>query len=90
MLSSIKIYHQSIVVCDDDVMRVQSVRKWSRGFESGRTDMHDADRTSWHSTSGTDVNAIECRNWFWETGESQFRDLSGAWELFMELYRNCT
>lgn len=90
MFPYIKIYRQSIVVCDDDVMRVQSVRKWCRGFESGRTDMRDADRTSWHSTSGTDVNAIECRNWFWKTGESQFRDLSGAWEFFIELYKNCT
>jgi len=31
---------------------MQSVRNWCRGFESGRTDMHVADRTSGTARQG--------------------------------------
>jgi hypothetical protein len=56
-VSPIEIHCQLIEVYGDGIMSVQYVRKGCREFESGHTNIHDVDCTSWPSTSRMDVNA---------------------------------
>jgi len=43
------------------VMSVQHIRKWCRGFENGRTGIHDTNRISRPNTSRTAVNAARVK-----------------------------
>jgi len=51
------IHRQLTQVYGDDVVRMQRTRKWFRGFESGRKDVHADDGTARPITSRKDANA---------------------------------
>jgi hypothetical protein len=57
VLSLREIHRQSTQVNCDDLVSMQHNRKWFRGFESGRKDVHVDERTTRPITSGTDAKA---------------------------------
>jgi hypothetical protein len=55
----IEIHRQLVEVYGESCMDIKNVRKWCREFESGRTAIHDEERTGRPSLSDETVAKIE-------------------------------
>ena len=53
---AIRLTDQLIEMSDDDIMRVQYVRKWCRDFENVQADSHNNDHAGWPSVSVMDLS----------------------------------
>uniref|UniRef100_A0A182S0D6 HTH_48 domain-containing protein n=1 Tax=Anopheles funestus TaxID=62324 RepID=A0A182S0D6_ANOFN len=58
-VTPIEIHRQLVEVYGEKCMDIKNVRKWSREFNSGRTDVHDAERRGRPSVSDAIVQAVE-------------------------------
>jgi hypothetical protein len=54
-----EIHRELVTVYDTNVMAAQYVRKWSRGFDSGRVNVTDVQRSGRPSTSADLVQDID-------------------------------
>lgn len=58
-VTPIEIHRQLVEVYGEKCMDIKNVRKWSREFNSGRTNVHDEERSGRPSVSDAIVQAVE-------------------------------